>query len=512
MPRPTPRSVRSAALALSVAVGLSGLAACGSGSTGGASGDPVPGGTLNVLRDTPFEGFELDKESLNATFQLSQAVLEPLLRAGADGTSVEAGLAQKWTFNRANTQLTIDLDPAATFSDGRPVTPEDVAFSVDTWKAGANYGVVYAVIKGTKKIDEDTVRLDLAYPYSALPNFLASPIAGIVPADFGGRKAAAFWQQPVGAGPYAVTGWSANGKVELARNEHYHREGRPYLDKVVSTFASDANSIALQLQSAQADLADSIGPVTASQLPKGQVAQGLEHFTYNLLVNSADPALEDVKVRQAFARALDYDGIVKGALKGYGQAPTGVLPINTANWAPPSTAYFSQDTQQAKDLAAGADLPERLSLVYINDPTFALIAQIVQDNLEDLGVEVELEAADAGSAYGTMAGGDYQLGLFAYNAIAPDVSEPMGYLAATGTMFTGGPVDALNTALADYSATEDPAAKQAVVTRAQDALLESATLIALAHAPVLEGRRDVVGGVEQAPWGTYYLDEVWKSS
>jgi peptide/nickel transport system substrate-binding protein len=279
---------------------------------------------------------------------------------------------------------------------------------------------------------------------------------------------------------------------------------------VVSTFASDPNSIALQLQSAQADMADEIGPVAASTLPKDDVKAQSEHLTPVLLMNTKDKALSDAAVRRAIGYAIDYGSILKSAYKGYGIVPNGALPTNSQNWAAPSQPYFTTDAAKAKSLL-GAQAPASLSLTYPNDPSSTLTAQIIQQNLQEIGISVKLQSADAASAFATISGGGYQLGLFSYNAISPDVSDPLWYVAATKSMFTGRPADDLLASLAAYAATDDPKKKEAEVTKMQDVLFEDAPFLALAHTNAIEAQRAVVQGAGVTPWGTYYLDPVWKT-
>lgn len=512
-PRPTLRRSRGRVAGAVLLTSVLCLTACGGPTTAKGDGKPIEGGTLNVLRRNPFEGFELDKESLNSTFQLSQAVLEPLVRSAADGKSLEAGLATEWTYNEDNTILTLKLDPDASFSNGEPVTPADVAFSVKTWQAGVNYGATYAGIETVEAVDEHTVSLHLAYPDTSLPAYLAWAAAGVVPKDFGGKDAAAFWQDPIGAGPFAVVSWSPEGKVVLERNAHYYEAKRPYVDEVVSTYAADANSVGLQLRSGQADIAEELLPVTAATLPEESVKTTEPHITPILLMNSARPALGDVHVRRAIGYAIDYDAILTSAFKGFGERPEGALPANSGNWAPPSSPYFSHDTTEAKaELAEAKTKPTTLTLSYPNDAGSALIAQIVQDNLKAIGITVKLQAADPGNNYATMSSGNYDLGIFSYNAISPDVSDPAVYVAATKGIFTGYDGGAIFDLVGKYAATADLAEKKKQVTAIQDLLAQDAPFLALGQTESTMGASDKVHGLEQLPWGAYYLDGIWKSS
>lgn len=502
---------RSAAAAVATVLTASLLAACAGSDASNGSGEPVAGGTLNVLRANPFEGFDLDKQTLNSSYQISQAVIEPLVRVGKDGTSLEPGLATSWKYTKGGTRLALELHPDATFSDGAPVTAADVAFSVRTWQDGPNYGATFATIEDVEIIDDKSLVLHLSSPDTALIAFLAWANAGVMPENFGGRSAQEYYQDPIGAGAFTVDEWSTNGAVVLEKNPDYYQEDRPYVDEVVSTFASDPNSVTLRLQSGEADMADEILPVTAATLGESVYA-GPEHLTPVLLMNNREAGLADVDVRRAIAHAIDYEAIAEGALKGYGTAPEGALPTNLDHWAPPSQPYFSRDLDQADELLAGAsNAPDELELIYPNDASSSVMAQVIQENLGEIGIDVELRSADTGTAFGAMSAGDYELLIFSNNAISPDASDPAWYIVATQTMFTGFPTDEATDILVDYASTQDDTEKEAAITELQDLWTEQAPYVALAHTPALEGIRDVVHDAHVTPWGVYYFDTIWKS-
>ncbi len=503
-----PVAISLASLALVGALALTGCSQSANGG-GDAGGEPVHGGTLTAARANPFEGFELDKQTLNSTFQLSQAVIETLTRPSEDGMSLAPGLAESWEFNDDNTALTLHLEPEAAFSDGTPVTAEDVVFSVEQWKAGPNYGAVYAVVDKAEASDEKTVVLHLAYPATTLPALLSWSSAGVVPKDFGGRKAADFWQSPIGAGPFVVEKWSANGEVVLKPNRHYHREGLPRVDEVVSNYAADPNSITLQLQSGQLDLADEITPVVASSLPKNMVVQAPEHITDNLIFNTKHAALKDPKVRQAIGYALDYQALSDTAFRGYGVPPVGALPTNSEYWAPPGKPYFTEDQAKAKELLGDTRVGP-LELIYVNDPSGSLVAQITQDSLAKIGIEVKLRGSDAGTMLGAMDEGDFDLAAFAYNAISPDASDPATFIATTNGMYSGVSTDRLFELLSKYDAVSGAEEKEALISKMQDNLFEDPPFIALVHRSALEGKGASVQGFSMTPWGNYDLATVWK--
>ena len=503
-------------VATALAVALTpALSAC-SGASGTAApttnGKPVAGGVLHTIRANPFEGFDLDKETLNSSFQISQAVIEPLVRVADNGKALAPGLAKSWQYNATGDRLTIHLQPTATFSNGTPVTAADVAFSIKTWQSGPNYGATFAGIKTTQVIDDKTVVLHLSSPDTSLIAFLSWANAGVLPKNFGGKSAADYWQHPIGAGPFTVDTWSGNGKIVLKKNPHYYVPGQPYLDEVDSTFASDPNSVTLQIRSGQAGMADEILPVTAGTLPKNEVSVGPEHLTPVLLMNTKNHDLGNVDLRRAIAYAIDYAAISGSALKGYGKPPKGALPTNLENWAPPSVPYYSHDLAKAKaELAKAPQVPAHLQLIYPNDASSSVMAQVIQGNLKDIGITVDLRQSDSATEFGAMSGGQFELAIFSNNAISPDASDPAWYIAATNTMFTGYPTDKAIAILSDYQAAMSGQAKQQAMSRLQDLWTEQAPYVALAHTPALEAISTTVHGAHVTPWGVYYFDTIWLS-
>ncbi|MFT4083292.1 MAG: ABC transporter substrate-binding protein [Nocardioides sp.] len=508
---PSRRRLRLVVATVLVASLGASLGACATGASS-SGGTPVHGGVLHTLRANPFEGFDLDKGTLNSTYQISQAVLEPLVRVGDDGTSLAPGLARSWRYNKTGDQLTLHLQPRARFSNGKQLTAEDVKFSIRTWQSGPNYGATFADIKTIQIVNPKTLVLHLSGPDTTLIAFLSWANAGVVPQDFAGMSEADFWQHPIGAGPFTVEKWSGNGEVILKRNPHYYRKGLPYVDEIDSDFASDPNSVTLQIQSGEADMADEILPVTAATLPKNEVYAGPEHLTPVLLMNTKDGALADVDVRRAIANAIDYDAISNSALRGYGRSPRGALPTNLENWAAPSTPYFTHDVDKAKSyLASAGATPAHLSLIYPNDASSSVMALVIQDDLEQIGITVDLKQSDSATEFGAMSSGQYQLAIFSNNAISPDASDPAWYIAATNTMFTGYPTGKAFAILAAYGAATTPAEKKAQITKLQDLWTGQVPYVALANTPALEGVGAKVHGEHVTPWGVYYFDTIWKN-
>jgi peptide/nickel transport system substrate-binding protein len=475
-------------------------------------GAPKRGGTFNVARYEAIDSFTLDAETANTSYQVSQAVMEPLLRFDSNGRGILPGLAESYQHDPRNRTFTLRLAKGARFSNGRPVTARDVEFSVDQWKAGKNYGSVYSVIKTVRKIDDRTVQFRLANPENSLPAFLTWAPAGIIPDRFAGRKEGAFWQKPIGAGPFVVERWEAAGDIVLVRNPHYFRPGRPYLDRIVNSLSQDANQRALQFRSRQVDAVDGINPTQATAFPSDRLIKSSLHFTDILIFNTKKAPLDDPKIRRALAMAIDYNAIANGLYKGgNAEPPTGFLPPNVAGWASPSKPYFRQDLVAAKRVIAESGLASKpLQLIYPSDGGFGLVSQVVQRSLQSAGLTVKLIASETGTFLDHAFSGNFELAVWGFNAISPDIADPIAFVLSTNYCFSGYPTTQLGSNLAAYFASTTAAGKRAAVRRVQDEGSSAVPFLALDHFRVQTAVQSGIHGVKPAPWAGYYLDGVWK--
>ncbi len=493
---------------------LSACTAASKGSDGAAAPEsPRMGGTLHVTRSESFDGWDMDKAAAYASYQTLYAVLEPLVRFSADGRHLEPGIAQSWTYDPKALTWTFQLRPGVTFSDGKPLTSTDVAFSEHVWASGPNFGSLYQAITSVSTPSPQTVVFHVSSSFSTLPVLMSWSSSGIVPASYGGMTKAQFEAHPVGAGAFTVSSWSPGGTITLARNPHYYLAGRPYLDKVVVDVVADSNERAVLFQSGQTDVSEYVSQNTAAQYGKQIVALPASQVEH-LSLNTTQAPFDNPAVRQAIAAAIDDDAIVHGPARGYGSAPQGILPPNLGHWAAPTLPATQYDATKAKQLLAssGADTSRTFTLVYDSGIDFdGLVAQIVQANLAAVGITVKLTGLETGAfldqAYGLKA----DMVLWSYGAISPDMVDPLGWILGTSWLFTGYSTRALSAQYDAYNATASDEAKDKIVAQVQDEAIQSAQAIPLADLQVLQAVSPRVHGFASAPWGLYYWDPIWLS-
>ncbi|HEX5062034.1 MAG TPA: ABC transporter substrate-binding protein [Kofleriaceae bacterium] len=325
--------------------------------------------------------------------------------------------------------LTIDVTVRdTTFSDGNPVRAEDVARTFQTVmddKCESLYqkGLVERFVS-VEAVDAKRVRFHLKSP---LAMFMSDMDFGIV--SFHGTPAGVCKPAKlVGAGPYALHSLGSQGAV-LDANPRYFR-GSPKIPHVEIRVVRDAAARILMLVGGSADLVqnsfrlDLVDDVI--KRPRVQVASAPSVLLTYMLINNTDPVLEDVRVRQAIALALDRDAIVAAKLSGRAVLATGLLP--PMHWAyNGNVTHWNHDVARAKQLLDEAGLKPnargiRLHLVYKTsaDAFRIAIARVIAAQLATVGIDVEIRSFEFNTFFADIKKGNYQIATMQ----SPEITEP----------------------------------------------------------------------------------------
>jgi ABC-type transport system substrate-binding protein len=466
-------------------------------------------GTLTAVRFESFDGWVLDSAAAYASYQTHQAVIEPLMRFGADGQSIEPGLAESWDYDPDGPTIAFTLHEGARFSNGDPVTAEDVAFSLGIWNAGPNFGGSWDAIVGVTGEGREIV-MELAYPDNTVMAVLASSISGIMPMDFGGMTEDEYYNNPIGAGAFVVDEWSIGGRIILTPNEFYYDPERPYVDELILDVVTDETERQILFDSGEAQIIEYLSPTVAPQYDPADVYVCTIHSVEHIGLNVLRPPFDDLSVRQAVAYAIDYDAI-DAALGEYFGLPSGILSPNILNWAPPSKPYFRRDLDMANDLLAQSSAAGGTSAELIYDAGNALdtlVVQIIQANLAEIGIDVSLSALETGAFLDRAFSIDADMTIWNYGAISPNISDPMIWIYATGWLFSGFETDTLFDQFLAYADAATNEEGQAIVTEIQDGAIDEAAAIAVAEGSYLHAVNQNLTGFASAPWGLYYYDTI----
>ncbi|QGY00258.1 ABC transporter substrate-binding protein [Roseovarius faecimaris] len=319
-------------------------------------------------------------------------VFEGLTRFGPDG-AVNPGLAESWEISDDGLTYTFKLHEGVTFHDGTELDASDVKFTLDRARDETSQNAQKALYEGianVEVVDELTVKVTLSAPNGNLLFNLAWGDAVIVaPESIGEIK-----QMPVGTGAFKFDDWVQGDRITLVRNEAYWGTAAK-LDKVTFKFISDPTAAFAAMMAEDVDVFGGYpAPENLPQFeadPRFQVLVGSTEGETILSTNNKMPPLDDVRVRQAIAHAIDRQAIIDGAMFGLG------TPIGT-HFAPHNPDYVdltgasAYDPEKAKALLAEAGLPDGFSTTLkLPPPSYARRGgEIVAAQLRAVGIDTEI--------------------------------------------------------------------------------------------------------------------------
>src|SRR5207302_10669715 len=264
-------------------------------------------------------------------------VYDGLLRVSKDGASVEPALAESWDTTPDGLTWTFHLRPGVKFSDGTPLTSNDVKVSLDLARGGHRtvWNDNYKAIGEIQTPDPMTVSMILTAPHAPLLSELAMFPAWIMQADMAtateqpGYDDSNNWASK-GTGAYYTESWKRGDPLILKRNPYYWKN-TPAVDEVDIEYVPDDNTRVLKLQGGETDIVDfvpfsQIDPLNASGV-KAQLFP-IQQTTF-IQLNVTKPPLDDVKVRQALNYATDKDAIIKNVFFGQAQPMNAPIPNGT---------------------------------------------------------------------------------------------------------------------------------------------------------------------------------------
>lgn len=319
-----------------------------------ALGAPGCGGSDETEEQTLVIALPAQPENLNPIYgdniyEGNQKSFNGLLRYTKD-LSTEPDLASAMPTRSAEGKtVTVKLRDDVKFTDGRPLTSKDVAFTyesvMDPKTASPLVGLLDSV-EEVKAVDPTTVQFDLNRPD---PAFFDKLQIGIVPEHLlrgEDLETADFNTKPVGTGPYVIDEFEPGGRIVMIANDEYFR-GAPKIKRVVLTAVEDENARAAQLENGTVD-AVGILPKLAPRLRRDKDLKVYEVPSADarvIALPNRDPVLRDAKVRRALSLAVDREKMVSGVLAGAGEPAYG--PIRKEHWAYSPVAETPFDPEEA---------------------------------------------------------------------------------------------------------------------------------------------------------------------
>lgn len=425
------------------------------GLAGCAESQRVTGGQDTLVFGVAGEPTTMDPafDTGGATYTVTNQIFEGLVSTAPGTADPKPGLATSWEVRDGARTFDFRLRGGVRFQDGTPFDAKAVCYNFDRWyhfpesvqspeltyyygylfggfAAGSNSG--QAIYKSCEVRDEHNVRITLTQPFAGLIDAMTMP-------SFYMQSPTALerWQDasaanvhtteystshPVGTGPFAFGSWKRGDRITLVRNDDYWGE-KAKVEKVVAVKIDDTRARVTALRNGEVDAIDLIGPADVEPLEDaGFKVVSRPAFTILYLgFNQMRPPLDDVRVRQAVAHAIDKRALIQTSLPESSEPATQFLPPSVRGWTDDVPDY-EYNPDKARELLeqAGAlgktiefNYPAQISRPYLpsSDDTF----NVLRSQLEAVGLKVK-PSADVWSPdyidkiYGTADHGIHVLG------------------------------------------------------------------------------------------------------
>ncbi|PYS85499.1 MAG: hypothetical protein DMF67_00680 [Acidobacteria bacterium] len=366
-----------------------------------------------------------------ASERLRQLVFNSLLRKNEKFEYV-GDLASDYQTSDDGKTVTFTLHDGVTFHDGKPLTSSDAKYTLDTLfaskknKAAAFFetapggGGSQPYVVSVETPDPKTLVIRLRKPWSSLlGNLVSVPVIPQGSAD--SQK-----DHPVGSGPFKYVSRDESQKVvDLAAYENYW-QGAPQIKQLRVRTVLDANTLQAELQSGRVDLvsgAANLSPDSYKFLGQDSKLQVKQFPGANIVYlgfNVERPPLNNIKVRQAIAYAIDRESIVRDLMLGQARVASSILP--ESSWAYDPGQKYTYDPARAKQLLdeAGFRDPDgdgpRMRFdkpisfkISAGNTAVSQFANVIQNSLKGVGVPIAIETMETSTLLRQLREGQFEM-------------------------------------------------------------------------------------------------------
>ncbi len=456
------------------------------------------------------------KTSLTALFHVTEHIYSMLVRLKPDLT-VEPDLAEKWDISADGKTYTFTLRKGVKFHSGKPLVAADVKYTfdrlVDKATASPN-ATLLAPAESVAAPNETTVVITLKTADASFLTNLVAPATAIINKD-AVDKYGDLTKNADGTGPFKFKEYVPNTRVVLERNPEYFEAGKPYVDGIEMTIASDDTARTAAVKTGTVDFIE-YAPLKDMPSLKTDTSLSLagdQNTNIRFVgLNVTRKPYNDLKVRQAIALAVDREAVLGPAVFGFGTPTLEIFP--PGYWAGLGTKPPNADIAKAKQMLADAGYPSGFNTTILSWSQYSFLsnaAVVFQEQLKQIGINADINLEENAAFIKDYLDNNFDL----------TVSGTSAYVDPNDIYFrnfgTGQPSNAVRYSnpkadelIAAGVATTDQAKRKQVYQQLQQLLLDEAPWINLYIAQQFEAMKTYVKGYTHIPTGTNYtLKDVW---
>jgi len=368
------------------------------------------GGTLVI-------GTTQKPRHLNSAVQSGIATMMPAAQLFASPLRMDAKwspqpyLAEKFELSSDNRSVRLILRQGAVFHDGKPVTAEDVKFSIETIRDHHPFRTMYGPVNAVTIDNDRTAVIRLSEPHPALLLAMSTSLTPIIPKHIFGDgtdpKVHPRNSNPVGSGPFKLVEFKPGEHIIMERFDRFFQKDAPRLDRVIVREYKDPASLLLAFERGEVDIQAQIGDPRdlerAKKVPGAQMVTGAGPAIGPLIwlaFNTKNPKLADKRVRQAISYSLDRKLILGQLLGGLHNPATGPIASGSPFYSAEVEKYNYNLTKAAKLLDDAGFKPgtngTRMTLDVDAIPSTAeqkTMQEYIKPALAKVGIEVKVRVS-----------------------------------------------------------------------------------------------------------------------
>ncbi len=293
-----------------------------------------------------------------------------------------------------------NLRPGVKFHDGTDLTVADSIASIARVRSEAiasPMAWMFDPVESIEQTGDMQLTIKLALPSASFTYVMATTAGHVMPKSLIDANLDLPTQEPIGTGPYKFVKWEAGSQVELVKNDAYWQPGKPYFQTAIFKIVPDGTTRVAGLSTGDLTMIRDIPPDQLSivkEMP-GITFQEVVGFTSNqiFMVNNKPP-FNDIKVREAVSKAINYDEIMTNLVGDTGvRSVSTTVPSGMPGSAEPELTVVPYDVEAAKAALAASSQPNGFKTTLTVDAENSqrvAEAQAIQQMLAEIGVEVEI--------------------------------------------------------------------------------------------------------------------------
>ena len=393
-------------LALSVALCLGLLSACGGDSGSGSSGGSGSGSgdgelkTVTWANSSDITGLDPRNGSSTITASILASLYSTLVKTDPTGAIVCDAAESYEQVDDTTWHFTLRQD--VYFTNGDQMTANDVAYTINSlrdseknYALSGDFSFMQVEVLGDFEFNIIT---DYAFP--SLP--LRLNYIKIIPADYVEEVGdEGFAEAPIGSGPFKFVSWTKDQSVVLEKNPDYYGEV-PQIDQLIFEVIPEAADRVAALQAGEVDIICNVPTTQAEYLQSldgitvvGQPSTRVVWLQFNLV--GEETPLDDIRVRQAMNYAVDRDALIAGVLDGYAVK---VASISTPEYEgyDPDVQGYTYDPDQARQLLADAGYADGFTIECSVSPGLLNgtdVVQAIAGQLAEVGINMTITEVDS---------------------------------------------------------------------------------------------------------------------